>query len=140
MEPGLPLAGFSLRDRGELVRVPAGSRQPRRRFLGSIGHRLRGLGVLLAASIRSLPTHLRAIAEEHRRWSRNRRVRRFFKFDRKSPRTLPGLLCIAVLISFLVPIFTNTRMFLSAGPGVDVIAHGLGFLFGFIGAMVLFAR
>ena len=97
-----------------------------------------GLGVLLAASLRSLPTHLRAIAEEHRRWAGKRRVWRLFKFDRKSLRTLPDLLCIAVLISFLVPIFTNTGMFLSVRPGVDVLAHGLGFLFGFLPAMLLF--
>lgn len=96
------------------------------------------LGVLLAVSLRSLPAHFRAIAREHRRWAGRRRCRALFKFDRRSLRTFPDLLCLAVVTTFLLMIFTDTGGFLSAGPGVDVIAHGLGFLFGFLGSMVLF--
>lgn len=96
------------------------------------------LGVLLAAALRSLPAHFRAIAREHRRWRGRRRKWGLFKFDRKSVRTLPNLMTIAVLTTFLLMIFTDPGGFLSVGPGVDVLAHGLGFLFGFLGAMILF--
>jgi membrane associated rhomboid family serine protease len=96
-----------------------------------------GLGVLLAACIRSLPAHMQLFAKEHRR-ARKRRKRRVFKFDRKSLRTFPSLMSFALLLSFLVLIFTDPANFLSVAPGVDVLAHGLGFLLGFLPAMVLF--
>ena len=95
-------------------------------------------GVLLAASLRNLPAHVRAISQEHRRWVDKRRKWGMFKFDRRSLAILPALVCIAVATTFLLLIFTNTSGFLSAGPGVDVWAHGGGFLFGFLGAMALF--
>lgn len=96
------------------------------------------LGILLAASLRSLPAHFRVIAREHRRWAGKRRKWGLFKFDRRSLAILPGLVCLAVATSFLLLIFTDPGVFLSAGPGVDVWAHGLGFLFGFLPAMLLF--
>jgi len=94
-------------------------------------------GVLLAASLRSFPAHVRAIARERRRWARKRRKWGIFKFDRISMTILPALTCIAVIISFLLIIFTDPEGFLGARPGVDVWAHGVGFLFGFLGAMPL---
>jgi hypothetical protein len=45
---------------------------------------------------------------------------------------------LTILISFLLLIFTDPLDFLSAGPGVDVPAHGLGFLLGLLPAIVLF--
>jgi membrane associated rhomboid family serine protease len=96
-------------------------------------------GVLLAASLRSVPAHLHVIAREHRRWTGKRRRRRLFKFDRGSLATLPGLVCLAVVTSFLLSIFTNPGEFLGVGPGVNVLAHGLGFLIGFLGATALFS-
>lgn len=95
------------------------------------------LGVLLAASLSSFPSHVRAIARERRRWARKRRKWGLFKFDRISLTILPALTCIAVIISLLLPIFTDPEGFLGARPGVDVWAHGVGFLFGFLGAMAL---
>lgn len=96
------------------------------------------LGVLLAACLRGLPAHIRTFAEEHRRWARKRRKWGLFKFDRKSLRTFPSLMSLTILISFLLLIFTDPAGFLSAAPGVDVTAHGLGFLLGLLPAMVLF--
>ncbi len=95
-------------------------------------------GVLLAASLRSLPAHFRVIAREHRRWVGRRRRWGVFKFDRKSLHVIPSLLSLAVLITLLSMIFTDIEGFLSVGPGVDVLAHGLGFLFGYLGATGLF--
>jgi len=96
------------------------------------------LGVLLAACLRSLPAQIKALAKEHRRWERKRRKLGLFRFDRKSLRTFPSLMSLTILISFLLLIFIDPADFLSAGPGVDVIAHGLGFLLGFLPAMVFF--
>jgi len=96
------------------------------------------LGVLLAACLRSLPTQMRALTKEHRRWDRKRRKWGLFRFDRRSLRTFPNLMSLTILISFLLLIFTDPWDFLSAGPGVDVPAHGLGFLLGFLPAMILF--
>jgi len=95
------------------------------------------LGVLLAACLRSIPAQMRALAKEHRRWARRRRKWGLFRFDRRSLRTFPSLMSLTILISFLLLIFTDPLDFLSAGPGVDVPAHGLGFLLGFLPAMVL---
>jgi membrane associated rhomboid family serine protease len=94
------------------------------------------LGVLLAACIRSLPAHIQLFAKEHRRQARKRRKWRMF--SRRSLRTFPSLMSLALLLSFLVLIFTDPADFLSAAPGIDVLAHGLGFLLGFLPAMVLF--
>ncbi len=96
------------------------------------------LGVVLAACLRSLPAQIRALAKEHRRWRRKRRKWGLFRFDRRSLRTFPNLMSLTILISFLLIIFTDPWDFLSARPGVDVLAHGLGFLLGFLPAMVLF--
>ncbi|MDI6883579.1 MAG: rhomboid family intramembrane serine protease [Hadesarchaea archaeon] len=97
-------------------------------------------GALLAASLASLPAHLRALAREHRRWAGKRRKLGLFKFDRKSLALLPSLMCLAVVASFLILIFTDPGGFLSAGPGVNVLVHGIGFLFGYLGAIILFRR
>jgi membrane associated rhomboid family serine protease len=105
---------------------------------GSSGIVYGALGVLLAACLRSLPTQMRALAREHRRWTRKRRKWGLFRFDRRSLRTFPNLMSLTILISFSLLIFTDPWDFLSAGPGVDVLAHGLGFLLGFLPAMVLF--
>ena len=105
---------------------------------GASGIVYAALGVLLTASLRSFPAHVRAIAKEHRRWASKRRKWRLFKFDWRFLAILPALVCFAVIISFLLIIFTDPGGFLGAGPGVDVWAHGVGFLFGFLGAMALF--
>jgi membrane associated rhomboid family serine protease len=105
---------------------------------GSSGIVYGAIGVLLAACLRSLPAQMRALAKEHRRWARKRRKWGLFRFDRKSLRTFPNLMSLTILISFLLLIFTDPWDFLSAGPGVDVLAHGLGFLLGFLPAMILF--
>jgi len=95
-------------------------------------------GVLLTASLRSFPSHVRAIARERRRWARKRRKWGIFKFDQISLVILPALACITVIISFLLIIFADPEGFLGARPGVDVWAHGVGFLGGFLASMLLF--
>jgi len=96
------------------------------------------LGVLLAACLRSLPIHMRLLTKEHRRWAQKRRKLRLFRPDRRSLRTLPSLMSIALLASFLLLIFTDPAGFLSVAPDVDVLAHGFGFLLGLLPAVVLF--
>jgi len=105
---------------------------------GSSGIVYGALGVLLAACLRSLPTQMRALAKEHRRQKRKRRKWGLFRFDRRSLRTFPNLMSLAILISFSLLIFTDPADFLSVAPGVDALAHGLGFLLGLLPAMVLF--
>jgi membrane associated rhomboid family serine protease len=105
---------------------------------GSSGIVYGALGVLLAASLRSLPAQMRALNKEHRRWERRRRKWGLFRFDRRSLRTFPSVMSLTILISFLLFIFTDPADFLSVAPGVDVLAHGLGFLLGFLPAVVLF--
>lgn len=105
---------------------------------GSSGIVYGALGVLLAACLRSLPAQMRALAKEHRRWARKRRKWGLFRFGRRSLRTFPNLMSLAILISFSLLIFTNPADFLSVAPGVDALAHGLGFLLGFLPATVLF--
>lgn len=107
------------------------------RSWGASGMVYGALGVLLAACIRSLPAQMSALAKEHRSRRRRRRKWKLFGFDRRSLRTLPSLLSLALLLAFLVLILTDPAGFLSVAPGVDVTAHGLGFLLGFLPAMVL---
>ena len=95
------------------------------------------LGVLLAACIRSLPAHINTLSKERRR-ARRRKKWRPFRFDRRFLKTFPALVTFSLLFSFFWLIFTDPGVFLSAGPGIDVFAHGFGFLGGFWGAMVLF--
>ncbi|KUO39118.1 MAG: hypothetical protein AVW05_02215 [Hadesarchaea archaeon DG-33] len=95
------------------------------------------LGVLFAACLQSLPVHLKTLSKERRR-SRRRKKWRPFRFDRRFMKTFPALVTFSLLLSFFWLIFTDPRVFLSAGPGIDVFAHGFGFLGGFGGAMVLF--
>jgi membrane associated rhomboid family serine protease len=104
---------------------------------GASGMVYGALGVLLAACIRSFPVQMRALSKEHRRWARRRKKWKLFRFDRKSLHTLPNLLSLAILMAFIVLILTDPAGFLSVAPGVDVTAHGLGFLLGFLPAMVL---
>ena len=90
------------------------------------------LGVLLAACMRSLPAHLRTMP-------RKKRGRKpGFRFDRGFWKGFRSLLAVSLLLAFLVMIFTDTAGFLSVAPGVDVFAHGFGFLISLGGAMVLF--
>jgi membrane associated rhomboid family serine protease len=96
------------------------------------------LGVLLAACLRSLPAQMRALTKEHRRWDRKRRKWGLFRFDRRSLRTFPNLMSLTILISFVLLVFTDPADFLSIAPGVDALAHGLGFLLGLLPAMILF--
>jgi len=96
-------------------------------------------GALLAASLQSFPAQVRAIAKERRRWAGRRRKWKLFKFYRRSLVILPASMCIAVIASFLILIFADPGGFLGVGPKVDVLAHGLGFLFGLMGGMVLFS-
>ena len=119
----------------EYLLMPVSSSPP---SYGASGIVYGALGVLLAACLRSLPAQMRALAKEHRRWTRKRRKWGLFRVDRKSLRTFPSLMSFTILISFLLLIFTDPWDFLSAGPGVDVLAHGLGFLLGFLPAMVFF--
>jgi len=111
---------------------------PRPPSYGASGIVYGALGVLLAACLRSLPTQMRALAKEHRRWERKRRKWGLFRFDRRSLRTFPNLMSATILISFLLLIFTDPWDFLSAALGVDVLAHGLGFLLGLLPTMILF--
>lgn len=89
-----------------------------------------GLGVLLAGCIRSLPDHLKALPKKRRR--------RMFKFDRRFWRGFRAVFVMSLVFTFLMMLFTDPGGFLSAGPDVDVMAHGFGFLLGFLPAMVLF--
>lgn len=93
------------------------------------------LGVLLAASLLSLPAHIHALAKGRR--ARRRIKWRPFRYDRYSRASFSALMCFSIILSFLYLIITDAAGFLSAGPGVDVLAHGLGFLLGFLPAMVL---
>jgi membrane associated rhomboid family serine protease len=95
------------------------------------------LGVLFAACLQSLSAHLKTLSKERRR-VRRRKKRGPFRFDRKFLKTFPALVTLSLLFSFFWLIFTDPGVFLSAGPGIDVFAHGFGFLGGFGGAMVLF--
>lgn len=95
------------------------------------------LGVLLAACLQSLPDHLKTLSKERRR-VRRRKKWRPFRFNRRFLKTFPALVTLSLLFSFFWLIFTDPGVFLSAGPGIDVFAHGFGFLGGFGGAMVLF--
>ena len=108
------------------------SREP---SLGASGIVYGALGVLLAASLLSLPAHIHALAKGRR--ARRRIKWRPFRYDRYSRASFSALMCFSIILSFLYLIITDTAGFLSAGPGVDVLAHGLGFLLGFLPAMVL---
>ncbi len=95
------------------------------------------IGVLFASCFQSLPVHLKTLSKERRR-VRRRKKRGPFRLNRKFLKTFPALFTFSLLFSFLWLIFTDPGGFLSAGPGIDVFAHGFGFLVGFGGAMILF--
>ena len=84
------------------------------------------LGVLLPACLQSLPAHLKTLSKERRR-IRKRKKR---LFDRRFLKTFLALVTLSLLFSFFWLIFSDPGDFLSAGPGVDLFAHGFGFLGG----------
>ncbi len=93
------------------------------------------IGVLLGSSIRNLPIYISAISKE-RRSSRKCKVRGLSKVFRKSLRNTLYILSPAIAATFLLYIVLDPSGFLSEGPNVDVLAHGFGFLIGFLGSMI----
>jgi membrane associated rhomboid family serine protease len=102
---------------------------------GASGMVYGALGVLLAACLRSLPAQTEFLAKERRRRARRRGGPS--RLGRKSLRTLPSVMSLALLASLVLLIFTSPAAFLSVAPDVDVLAHGLGFLLGFLPAIAL---
>lgn len=90
------------------------------------------LGVVLAGALLSLPGHLKTMTK--RRSKKKRKLR----FNRKSWRELRAIFVLSLLMAFLIAILTNTGRFLNVGPGIDVFAHGVGFLIGLWGGMAMF--
>lgn len=105
---------------------------------GASGVVYAGIGVLLASALCNFPVHLRNFVKAHRRrpWRGKRKPKK--KLGWGLLRGTAGLLSMALALALLVLLFWNPGAFLSVGPGVDVLAHGLGFLLGFAPSMLLF--
>ena len=105
---------------------------------GASGVVYAGIGVLLASTLCNFPAHMRNFDKARRRRPRRgkRKLRR--KFDWSLVRSTAGLLSMTLALTLLVLLFWNPGAFLSVGPGVNVLAHGLGFLLGFAPSMLLF--
>ena len=108
--------------------------------LGASGVVYAGMGVLLAYALYNLPSNLialRRVAATRRRKPRKIRLR--LKFALKFEKIfLVAMVSIGVVVIFLSQLVQDPGIFFSAGPEVDVLAHELGFLFGFLPAMLLF--
>jgi len=90
------------------------------------------LGVVLAGALLSLPDHLKTMTKK-----RSKKKRKL-KFNRKSWRELRAIFVLSFLIAFLIAILTDTAGFLNVEPGIDVFAHGVGFLIGMWGGVMTF--
>jgi len=116
-----------------LLEYPLALENPGDASWGASGIVYGALGVVLSSAIQMLPTHINVIMKERRRWIGRGRRQRILKFNRGSLKTLPSLLAFSLFISILLMIIFDMGSFLNVAPDVDVFAHGVGFLLGFIG-------
>lgn len=119
-----------------LIEYPLALANPGDSSWGSSGIVYGGFGVLLASAIQTMPAHLKAISKERRRRAKKPRLWKVFRYDRKSLRTMPSILTLALVASFLALIIFDPETFLNVAPGVDVFAHAFGFLLGLIGFVI----
>lgn len=105
---------------------------------GASGVVYAGIGALLASALCNFPTHLRNFVKARRRRPRKGKRKLWRKFGWVLMRGTAGSLSMALALALLVLLFWNPGAFLSVGPGIDVLAHGLGFLLGFLVSMALF--
>lgn len=107
---------------------------------GASGVVYAAMGVLLACALYNLPSNLTALrGAVAKRRRKPRKIRRRLKLVLKFEKTfIVSMVSIGVVVVFLSQLVLDPGTFFSAGPGVDVLAHELGFLLGFLPAMLLF--
>ncbi len=107
---------------------------------GASGVVYAAMGVLLASALYNLPSNLTALRTAvAKRRRKSRKIQRRLKLDLKFEKIfLVTMVSVGVVIVFLSQLVQDPGAFFSAGPGVDVLAHELGFLLGFLPAMILF--
>jgi len=120
-----------------LLEYPLALANPRDHSWGASGVVYGAMGVVFASALGALPVHLGIIAKDRRRRASKSKKRRLFRFDRRYFRTFPSLLAFSLVISILLMLVFDSGGFLNVAPGVDVFAHGVGFLLGFLGFNIM---
>jgi len=120
-----------------LLEYPLALANPGDSSWGASGIVYGALGVLLSSAVQSLPANMNRIKKERRQWTGKRRARRIFRFDKRSLRMMPSLMSFSILVSIMILLVFDAGTFLSVAPNVDVFAHGVGFLLGFLGFTVM---
>lgn len=120
-----------------LLEYPLALSRPGDHSWGASGVVYGALGVAFASALSTLPVHLSIIAKDRRRRAGKSKRRLIFSFDRHYLRTFPSLLALSLSISVTLMLILDAGSFLNVAPGVDVFAHGVGFLLGFLGFNIL---
>ncbi|MFH1821523.1 MAG: rhomboid family intramembrane serine protease [Methanobacteriota archaeon] len=120
-----------------LLEYPLALASPWDASWGASGIVYGALGIALSAAVQTIPTHVKFIAKERRRWVGKPRRWGVLRFDRRSLRTFPSYLSLSLVASILIMLVFDAGGFLNVAPNVDVFAHGVGFLLGFIGFTAL---
>ncbi len=120
-----------------LLEYPLALINPGDHSWGASGVAYGALGVVFASALSTLPIHLNIIAKDRRRRAGKSKRRWIFRFDKRYLRTFPSLLALSLSVSILLLLVFDSGGFLNAAPGVDVFAHGVGFLIGFLGLNIV---
>ncbi|MGC8817381.1 MAG: rhomboid family intramembrane serine protease [Candidatus Hadarchaeum sp.] len=89
------------------------------------------LGIVLSCAIQDLPDNFRFLMRGRQRLA-GRRRKRVLRFSAIGVKFYSSLMSLSLVISLLILVVLDVSSFLSVAPGVDVFAHGVGFLIGFL--------
>lgn len=123
-----------------LLEYPLALANPGDSSWGASGIVYAALGVVFSSAVQMLPANLNFIARERRRRASKPRQLKIFRFDRRSLHSFPSLLSLSLVASIIALLIFDPGSFLNVAPNVDVFAHGVGFLLGFIGFGVMRLR
>jgi len=114
-----------------LLEYPFALANPEISSFGASGIVYGALGIVFANALQQLPVHFRVI----RKWFGTKKggISRLNKWLQE---VFPSLLAFSYALSILLMLFFDISGFLNVAPEVDIFAHGVGFLIGFLGFTV----
>ncbi|MEM3452105.1 MAG: rhomboid family intramembrane serine protease [Candidatus Hadarchaeum sp.] len=90
------------------------------------------LGIVFSCALHDLPSNARFIAGQRRRLRSRKKKQSVFRLDPNTLKFFSSVLAVSLVISLLFLVIFDIGSFLNVAPEVDVFAHGVGFLIGFV--------
>ncbi|MEM4188386.1 MAG: rhomboid family intramembrane serine protease [Candidatus Hadarchaeum sp.] len=89
-------------------------------------------GIVFSCALNDLAPNIRFIAGERRRLRGRKKKQSVFRLDPSAVKFFSSVLAVSLVISLLFLVIFDIGSFLNVAPEVDVFAHGVGFLIGFV--------